>query len=128
MKKKSANKNDTNKDTLGAETNKDTLGAETNKDTLGADASELEDVEADVEEADVEEADVEEADVAALQRMDKLSELKKATDIKISSNFHISKKINDAIFAYVNVHPDVARQAMEIANQEHSIIYLNYLQ
>ena len=111
MKKKSANKND--KDT------KDALDKDT-KDAL------------DIEEADIEEAldkDLEEeADAVAVQGLDKLAELKKATDIKLSSHFHISKKINDVVFAYTNVHPDIARQAMEIASQEHSMIYLDYIQ
>jgi hypothetical protein len=114
---------------------------DTIKDSLGKDVNELEDVESDIAESyeavnmeDVE-SDIAESDVEAVNMTeghgygaDKLSELKKAIDIKLSSDFNISKKITDIIFAYANVHPDIAREATEIALQDHSIIYLDYYQ
>jgi hypothetical protein len=56
------------------------------------------------------------------------SQLKRSSEMGLETNFHIAQKANDVHFKFATAPPEVAREAIGIATQEHSIIYLDYLQ
>lgn len=48
--------------------------------------------------------------------------------MNLETHFHIAQRLNDVYFRFSNASPEVVREATRAASEEHSIIYLDFLQ
>lgn len=53
---------------------------------------------------------------------------KRASQMNLETHFHIAQRLNDVYFRFSNASPEVVREATRAASEEHSIIYLDFLQ
>jgi hypothetical protein len=54
--------------------------------------------------------------------------MKRASQMNVETHFHIAQRLNDVYFKFSTAPPEVAREATRTASEEHSIIYLDFLQ
>lgn len=48
--------------------------------------------------------------------------------MNLETHFHIAQRLNDIYFKFSTAPPEVTREAIRTASEEHSIIYLDFLQ
>ena len=54
--------------------------------------------------------------------------MKRASQMNLETHFHIAQRLNDIYFKFSTAPPEVTREAIRTASEEHSIIYLDFLQ
>jgi hypothetical protein len=54
--------------------------------------------------------------------------MKRASQMNLEAHFHIAQRLNDIQFKFSTAPPEVVREAVRTAGEEHSIIYLDFLQ
>jgi hypothetical protein len=54
--------------------------------------------------------------------------MKRASQMNLETHFHIAQRFNDIYFKFSTAPPEVTREAIRTASEEHSIIYLDFLQ
>jgi hypothetical protein len=53
---------------------------------------------------------------------------KRATQMNLETHFHVAQRLNDVYFRFSTAPPEVVREATRTASEEHSLIYLDFLQ
>jgi hypothetical protein len=53
---------------------------------------------------------------------------KRASQMNLETHFHVAQRLNDVYFKYSTAPPEVVREATRTASEDHSLIYLDFLQ